>query len=203
MEADLVVVGHRGQGPWESALLGAVAREVVDHAPCPVLVAREERLGPVVLVDDGSPRSVGAEDVVSGWSLLSGLAVTVVSVTEDGGPYATGDTTALQAARGVTRATSAAATARLRAAGVDATGQVREGDPAQQVIKVARERGAGLIVIGTRGRTGLRRLVLGGVARNVLLHAPCSVLVVREVAALDGRGIQRYREERAIVSSLG
>ena len=36
-----------------------------------------------------------------------------------------------------------------------------------------------MIVVGTRGQTGLRRLILGSVARNVLLHAPCSVLVVR------------------------
>ena len=41
-------------------------------------------------------------------------------------------------------------------------------------------RGVDTIVMGTRGHTGLARLILGSVARNVLLHAPCSVLIVRE-----------------------
>ena len=47
-------------------------------------------------------------------------------------------------------------------------------------MRLATERSIGTIVIGTRGHTGLARLFLGSVARNVLLHAPCSVLVVRE-----------------------
>ena len=44
---------------------------------------------------------------------------------------------------------------------------------------VADERQADAIVIGTRGRTGLRRLLLGSVARNVMHHASCSVLIIR------------------------
>jgi hypothetical protein len=63
--------------------------------------------------------------------------------------------------------------------------------------------GAGIIVVGTRGQTGLRRLVLGSVARNVLLHAPCSVLVVREGAKLDGVRIERRHEERERVGEFG
>ena len=46
---------------WESMLLGSVSAEVVDHAPCPVLVARDERLGPVVFADDGSSHARAAE----------------------------------------------------------------------------------------------------------------------------------------------
>jgi nucleotide-binding universal stress UspA family protein len=53
MEADLIVVGHRGRSSWESVLVGSVAAEVVDQASCPVLVVRDERLGPVILADDG------------------------------------------------------------------------------------------------------------------------------------------------------
>ena len=46
----------------------------------------------------------------------------------------------------------------------------------------------GLLVLGTRGNTGLRRLLLGSVARNVLLHAPCSVLIVRETVVPPTNG---------------
>jgi nucleotide-binding universal stress UspA family protein len=45
-------------------------------------------------------------------------------------------------------------------------------------VHAARERQADLVVVGSRGLTGLPRLVLGSVARNVLYHAPCSVLIV-------------------------
>jgi len=53
-----------------------------------------------------------------------------------------------------------------------------DGDPATCIVDVAEATKAGLVVVGTRGRTGLARLLLGSVARNVLHHAPCSVLVV-------------------------
>ena len=43
--------------------------------------------------------------------------------------------------------------------------------------------GTDLVVVGTRGHTGLTRMILGSVARNVLIHAPCSVLVVHQGVA--------------------
>jgi nucleotide-binding universal stress UspA family protein len=55
----------------------------------------------------------------------------------------------------------------------------REGDPAEEIVAYAREAGANLIVMGTHGRTGLDRLLLGSVAEKVMRDAPCSVLVVK------------------------
>ena len=69
--------------------------------------------------------------------------------------------------------------ARLTRAGLSASAKVVEGDAATELIRLADEDQAELIVVGTHGRTGLGRLVLGSVARNVMLHASCSVLVVR------------------------
>jgi nucleotide-binding universal stress UspA family protein len=89
-----------------------------------------------------------------------------------------------------------AAAARLREAGFVTTGLLREGSAAHEIVAVAREREAGLIVLGSRGQTGLRRLILGSVARNVLLHAPCSVLVVRESVA-SARPVEPSRSEDA------
>ena len=215
MEADLIVVGHRGWARWDSILLGSVAAEVVDRAPCPVLIARDEHLGPVILADDGSPHARVAECVISGWPLLSGLPITVVTVTDDGFPYAsavapllytetmTGYAEALETERRTTKEECEAAVVRLREAGFDATAQVREGDPAQEIIACANERKAGLIVIGTRGQTGLRRLILGSVARKVMLHAPCSVLVVREGARLDGQRIELRSDQAELVTAFG
>jgi nucleotide-binding universal stress UspA family protein len=215
MEADLVVVGHRGMGRWESMLLGSVSAEVVDHAPCPVLVARDDQLGPVILADDGSPHARTAECVVTQWPLFTGLPIRVVTVSEDGFPYAaavapllytdtmTGYTESLEAERRERRAECEAAAVRLRQAGFVATAELREGDAAHQIIACAREREAGVIVVGTRGQTGLRRLILGSVARNVLLHAPCSVLVVHEGARLNGVRLERRQEDREVVSAFG
>jgi nucleotide-binding universal stress UspA family protein len=67
---------------------------------------------------------------------------------------------------------------RLARAGRATTWNVREGDPARAIVDEAEARHADLIVMGTRGLTGFDRLVLGSVARNVLTHAHCSVLVV-------------------------
>jgi len=215
MEADLIVLGHRGQGRWDSILLGSVAAEVVDRAPCPVLVARDERLGSVILADDGSPHARAAECVVSRWPLFSGLPITVVTVTDDGFPYAsavapllytmtmTGYSETSEAERRTTREEGKAAAGRLREAGFEATAHVREGDPADQIIAAARALGTGLIVVGTRGQTRLRGLILGSVAQKVLLHAPCSVLVIREGTRLDGRRIELRREEGELVTAFG
>jgi nucleotide-binding universal stress UspA family protein len=71
--------------------------------------------------------------------------------------------------------------AELGTAGIAATGESPEGDPATQIIAAAGSWDADLIVLGTHGRTGLRRLVLGSVARNVIHHAHASVLVAREI----------------------
>jgi len=57
---------------------------------------------------------------------------------------------------------------------------MRAGDAATEILVAAGEAAAGLIVMGTHGRTGLTRLFLGSVARNVMHHAHCSVLIVRQ-----------------------
>lgn len=195
MPADLIVVGHRGHGRWEELLLGSVSSEVVDHARCPVLVARDERLGPILFADDGSPSARAAERVLTSWPMFSGLPVTVLTVAEEGYPYAAALAPGLysdaMAQRAIsthelermTREENEAAVGRLREHGFVMTGLVREGSAAHEIVSVARERETGLIVVGSRGQTGLRRLILGSVARNVLLHAPCSVLIVREQVA--------------------
>jgi nucleotide-binding universal stress UspA family protein len=54
-----------------------------------------------------------------------------------------------------------------------------EGDPAAEIVRYGRDAGVDLIVLGTHGRTGVERLVLGSVAERVLRDASCSVLVVK------------------------
>lgn len=56
----------------------------------------------------------------------------------------------------------------------------REGDPVAVIINVAKELGCDLIIMGTHGRTGLKRLLMGSVAEKVVREAPCPVLAIKQ-----------------------
>jgi len=77
----------------------------------------------------------------------------------------------------------AAAADSLAARGVDVSTEVRDGDPAREILEVAGEWGADLILLGSQGLTGLERFFLGSVARNVAKHSRLPVLVARAPAA--------------------
>lgn len=66
----------------------------------------------------------------------------------------------------------------LREQGLDAEAVVRDGEPGPAIVEEAKEWGAGLIVVGSRGHTGLRRMLAGSVSQYVVDHAPCPVEVV-------------------------
>lgn len=66
---------------------------------------------------------------------------------------------------------------------------VTTGHPAERIVALATEVDADTIVLGTHGRTGLRRIVLGSVAEEVLRRAPCTVLVVRPRDFLEGEKV--------------
>ena len=191
MEADLVVMGSRGHGTIATMVLGSTASEVVYHAPCPVLVARRNELGTVAFADDGSRSARTAEAVIAAWPLFADREISVVTVAETAVPVAAGFTPGMydQALDAYSRSVddareevaleSRTAAHRLVDAGFNATPVVLEGDAATEIMRFAASRGTGTIVMGTRGHTGIARLLMGSVARNVLLHAPCSVLIVR------------------------
>ena len=68
---------------------------------------------------------------------------------------------------------------RARKAGVRAGGLLLEGVPHERIVRAARARKAGLLVIGTHGRTGLARFFLGSVAARLISSASVPVLTVR------------------------
>jgi len=191
IEADLVVVGSRGHGAVVSAVLGSVAAEVVDYAPCPVLVARSDRITGLVLAHDGSPGASQAEAILLTLPVLSSLPIRVLSawnvpLTQIGDPTGvsmiSGDLydELVRDARKYATDVAVAAAGRLKSAGRNAIPQVVEGSASEAISSSARP--TDLIVMGTRGQTGLARLLLGSVARGVLHHAHSSVLFVPAVA---------------------
>lgn len=83
------------------------------------------------------------------------------------------------------------AAGRLRAAGLEAEDAAPLGDPREVLCEVARTHNADLVVVGSHGRTGFKRLLLGSVASHVVAHAPCTVVVVKDHGgALDSAGDQ-------------
>lgn len=87
--------------------------------------------------------------------------------------------TTTEAERGTIEKEVAARVARATAAGVAASSILRRGKPDDDIPEIAGEVGADLVVIGTHGRTGIKRFLLGSVAEHVVRRAPVSVLVTR------------------------
>lgn len=69
-------------------------------------------------------------------------------------------------------------------ASVEFTHKLTMGDPAAEIVRIAAEENADMIVLGTHGRTGMSRLLMGSVAEAVVRRSPCPVLVYRETAKL-------------------
>ena len=79
---DLIVLGNRGRGPFESAVLGSVSAEVANASHRPVLVARRDRISRVLVGVDGSADAAAAVELVRRWSILHGTHVQVLSVAD-------------------------------------------------------------------------------------------------------------------------
>jgi nucleotide-binding universal stress UspA family protein len=75
------------------------------------------------------------------------------------------------------------AAAKAKSVGVAVETHARPGDPATELVKVAEEVGADLLVIGNRGMSGARRFISGSVPNKVSHHCPCSLLIVDTAAA--------------------
>ena len=190
-DADVIVVGSRGHGTLETMLLGSVSSEIVDHAHVPVLVARGRTVERVVFAWDGSDRAETAVRPLVEWGLFGRAHVDVLSVADAEPPWwvragMVSEETAAEAyheaaepSRRQHEEMAEQMADRLRTAGLDAVPLSREGDPAQTIVAFAEAHEVDLIVLGSHGRTGLQRLLMGSVARNVLLHAHCSVLLTR------------------------
>jgi len=189
--ADLIALGSRGRGPLTSMLLGSVSAEVVDHAACSVLVARGDHVSRLLIATDGSDVARTIPELLGAWGVFGGVAAEALSVAPL--PERTVELLADVYSPGTYRFTEddrqklldrhrgfAEQLAQgLAEQHIPATSSMVGGNAAHEIIDAARRRGADLIVTGTRGLQGLERVILGSVARNVLLHAPCSVMVLR------------------------
>ncbi|NUU17573.1 universal stress protein [Cellulomonas humilata] len=186
--ARLLVVGSRGRGGLEGALLGSVSLTVATHAHCPVVVVRRHAEAaapparrPVVVAVDGSPTSVRAVDLAFDQASRLGAPLVAVHAWELPAlmgpvpPWMPEEVDDLRTAERALLAESLAGHAE-RYPDVEVHAVVRRGAPAHVVLSAAAD--AELLVVGSRGRGGFRGLLLGSVSRTVLQHAVCPVVVV-------------------------
>lgn len=175
VRADLLIVASRGFSPLRTLVLGSVSAELVERAPCSVVVARGAGHDTLVVGTDGSREATAMPRVLCGWELFREAHAVVVGVADDVAPGA--DPTEDRRLALATRRLAA----RLSMCDVSTSDRVLAGDPSSVLIEVARHEHADLLVVGPRGRSRVSDLLLGGVARKVAQHAGCSVLVVRGV----------------------
>jgi len=79
----------------------------------------------------------------------------------------------------------------LRESGFATEGRIEVGDPREVLLSVAKSERADLIIVGSHGRTGIAKLMLGSVSSHVVTHATCSVLVVKHAATARKVGGRR------------
>jgi nucleotide-binding universal stress UspA family protein len=189
-KADLVVVGSHGQTSAADALLGSVTDSVIRHAHCPVLIVRPGRAaGRIVAGTDFSDPALPAIHAAAEEAKRTGAQLTVVHSLDliwsaASYPAMAFGGAPINLAAGQIMELEAIATKRLEEtlAQANITGEthVTTGPAGTALIDAASKPRADLIVVGTIGRTGLRRALLGSVAETVARSAPCSVLIVRK-----------------------
>jgi nucleotide-binding universal stress UspA family protein len=193
--ADLIVVGARKKGPIAAALLGSVSIEIMDGAPCSVLVSRGPPVERVLLATDGSVPARTAVDIVTDWPLFASAQIRVLGITAppprsaghlmSGARVSPVDHDVEDATRATIEAAVGAAVDELTTERRDVDGNVRIGDPHTQIVAAAREWRTDLVVIGATGQSPLRSILLGSVARHILHRVSASVLVARRQATRD------------------
>jgi len=170
-QADLIVLGRHGRTGLARLLLGSVAARVIGHSPVNVLVVPPGAVlafKTVLVASDGSPHSAAAWEAAVALGQAAGSRLLAISVAREEGE--------IPEAEEIVRTMVAAA----NQAGLAVTGLVAQGEaPDGAILQAAVKHGVDLIVLGSHGRTGLTRLLLGSAAERVIGQAPCPVLVVK------------------------
>jgi len=190
-KAEVIVCGSHGRHGLERMLLGSVAAGIVRYAHCAVYVVRDSAGSAGVLAaTDLSDPSLPALTAAAAEALRRGLPLTALYVLE---PFwGSGLSAAAAAPLGISPAVPSTALqqelvegarstleAAMGRAGAEGSAVVEQGTAASTIIRKAEDVGAALVVVGTRGRTGIARILMGSVAEAVVSGVSCSVLAVR------------------------
>jgi len=192
--AGLIVMGNRGRGGVRRALMGSVSDSVVRHAHCPVLVVRADPMvfpAKILVATDGSREAELASSSAAELAERTGSELHIVYVGhipliyyESPGAWALDPDLRSRMQERAGEETKARLDEQVRRVREDggevAEAHARLGRPDAEIVGLAEELGAGLVVIGSRGLGPLRSALMGSVSHSVVRHARCPVMVVRE-----------------------
>jgi nucleotide-binding universal stress UspA family protein len=193
---DLVVLGSRGHGPMRRALMGSVSMGVLRHTHCSVLIVRryggseQERrslVGKILVPIDGSEGASAAARVAMEIAKSTGSEVHVAYAMEEeryrphrGPEMWEGWEEGFEHAKRSARSWVEEQANGMRGDGTKTVeSHLLLGRPDAAIVWLAEELGAGLLVVGSRGLGGIRRVLIGSVSDSVVRHAHCSVMVIR------------------------
>ncbi len=173
VQADLIIMGRRSRHGLARLMLGDVTAQVIGHAHCNVLVVPQssELTGRhFVVASDGSRFGDAAAAAACNLAKYCNTPVSVVSVCLP----SHSDQRREEARLAVNRIASF-----MKKEGIQTETVLPEGRADAMIVDVANQKNADLIVIGSHGRTGLERALLGSTTERVLNQTSCPVLVVR------------------------
>ncbi len=171
LKPDLIIMGRHGYTGLTRLLMGSTTARVIGHSPCHVLVVPQRvslSFARLLVACDGSAFSQAAWEEALGLAQTMGSAMTAVSVATDD--------------RDTPAATQVIQTLEQTAKkeGFTLDTMIPMGRPDEAIVNAALFKEASLIIVGSHGRTGLKRLLMGSVAERVIGHAKCPVLVVKK-----------------------
>ena len=178
----LIVMGRRGLHRVERMLMGSVTAKVIVHSSTDILVIPREaeiRWDNMIVATDGSANSekalAKAVDFGKRYkSLLTG--VNVVDMHPEHYADAAGVVDKLDEKANMVLKD---AVSRAKTAGVELHSQLLHGNPAAEITAYAKDNNAGIIFVGSRGLSGLKKIFLGSVAEKVIGLSPCAVFVTK------------------------
>ena len=188
-KADMIIMGRRGRTGLRRLLMGSVTAKVIGHAACNVLVVprlAEIKYQKILVATDGSKYSLAAACEAMGIAKRCGAELFIISVvpTETASPFdivhseMQHEMIAQKEFRdGEKNVNDLLVIAKQE--GVNVKGHIIHGRPYDVIVENAREEGVDLIVMGSHGRTGMERLLMGSVTERVVGNADCAVLVVK------------------------
>lgn len=168
---DMIIMGAHGRTGMKRLMMGSVTAKVIGHAPCNVLIVpldTQVDFRNILVATDGSIYSgIAAREAVS-IAKLSGSSLLVLSVAKM-------DENIPVAKESVNVVKDLAVKE-----GIKVETLALQGEPYETIVKTAEQKKSGLIVVGSHGRTGIERLLMGSVTERVIGHAKTAVLVVRK-----------------------
>jgi len=171
--ADVIVMGRRGKRGLMQRMIGDATSRAVGKAKCSVMVVMEGAAmwrKRILLATDGSRFSDAAAVAATKIAELCRLPVTVVSTIRD----SFNEERAALADESASRVCE-----HLKSRNIEADKVVLRGDPDKLILETAQAREADLIVMGTHGRTGWERVVVGSVTESVIGSSKIPVLAVK------------------------